>query len=168
MSRESYYGKRLQPKLRELINLARGSETPADRLALGDELDLIRTIAAAQLDTVLQRALDPNEKEEVRIGNGELAKKILADVASVAQKAAQVRSLAVDAATVDDIEFVINQVLGVIKTTVEPVDPILAASITHQIENIKMPGRNRDLPNATQLLNRAVAEIAEVEKGTST
>lgn len=164
LKRENYYGKRLAPKLTELVNLSRG-DTPTERLSLQDEVDMMRVIATKQLDKVLATALSDTADLQVQLAAIELSKKTLSDVALMVDKAARVRALATDAATVDDIEFVMNQVVGIIQSVVLPVDPILAQTVITQIENVKMPNRNRDLPSANQLLAAAAKEIGSIENG---
>lgn len=142
----------------------------------------MRVLSSAQIDELMEAALSPipppdktksqqeqdkqqNDALKTKMMAAEMCKKNLADVSALVQKAAQVRSLATDAATVDDIQFVIDQVLAVIRQTVEPVDPILSISLVKQIEQVKMPNRARDLPDASALLVRAVEEISQIQAG---
>lgn len=135
----------------------------------------MRILSSSQIDGFIETALEPIEQGlsdedykkalNAKITSAEMCKKNLADVSSLVQKAAQVRSLATDAATVDDIQFVIDQVLAVIRQTVEPVDPVLSISLVKQIEQVKMPNRARDLPDASSLLVRAVEEISQIQAG---
>lgn len=172
---KSFYLRNLKPKLTDLVQLSRGTESPVDKLSLQEELDMTRVLASAQIDALLECALTPvdsaaSEDEQkkqwaAKFSAGELCKKALADVSSMVQKAAQVRSLSTDAATVEDIQYVMDQVIAVIQQVVEPVDPTMAATLCMQLHNVRMPMRERNLPDQGALLLKAVEEIATIQTG---
>lgn len=162
-----FYGKNFSPKLRDLIQISNADTSPGDKLTLSEEVQIVRAVTGAQLDHFMEEAFNPANTPEERVGAAEIVKKCMTDVAAIVDKAARVRSLATDAATVEDIEYVINQVVGIVQQVVEPVDPILSRTLQDQISNIRLPGRHRDLPDPAKLLHKAVEEINTIENGNS-
>lgn len=174
---KSFYAARMKPTLRDLITVARGSDTPQAKLTLAEEVDIARILAASQLDEMMELAITPVDQkltpqefqkaQAAKVAAAEFCKKAVNDVAATVHKAAQVRSLATDAATAEDIEFVLNQVVAIIEAVVAPTDPVMARTIQDQIEKVQMPNRHRDLPDANKLLLKAVGEIEVIENGSS-
>ena len=162
-----YYGKNFAPKIKELIQLANAGQSPSEKLTLSEEVAIVRAVTNPQLDRFMDMVFDESLPHEQRLGASELVKKCMADVSAIVEKASKVRALSTDAATVEDIDYVIGQVVGAIQQVVEPVDPILSATLQERIANIKLPGRNRDLPEPAKLLHKAIEEITKIQLGAS-
>ncbi len=143
-----YYSVNAGPALKaKLEELAQSS--PGDRMSLKEEVDFVRMLAleaVALFDAALVSTDDGTKARAAACARGAME-----SVAGMVEKAARVRSVAQDTIDLEQVDYIVAQVVQIIERRVARVNKELADEIMADIADIKMPDvQHRD--------SRAIAE----------
>lgn len=142
-----FYSRRAGPELRKVLE-EQASSSPDERMSLLEEVDLMRMLALENVQMFEAICIENRKGTDGAEPSNELkamvtssCRRALEAVTETVLKAAKTRSLNEAVVDVQQIDYIVAQILAAIETRVKPVDELLYDQLSEDLKKIRLPER---------------------------